>query len=450
MKGTARRATLVAAAALAVLLGGLAPAPARAETIALWHAMSGRAAEAVQAQCQRFNQAQAAHVLRCSYQGDYARLMQKTVAAFRAGRQPTLVQFFDVALQDLLQSGAVEPVSRLYAREGDADWQDDLLPAVRDWYADDGGQLLGQPFNVSTAVLYANDSQLAAAGIPAVPATWDALQRDGRQMVRGGHRCPFVTDLDAWAALEQVAAAQGLALAVPRNGRDGLDARYALDQPALRQHVQRLMDGVREGWLRVDSQTRAGDAGAAFRTGECAMLLAATGVWTGIRGTIAKRQQVSAHLVPIGQGAARHRTHVGGAALYLMKGSSAAQQAAAMAWLRFIRQPEQQLRFSDDTGFLPFTRAAVAQYLHRRQARDPAQPMAQDVIAVGLDSLAQPGSAEAPSPRLGFHAQFRAVWKEELQRALMGRQDAPTTLANVQRRGNALLQRFALTYGGRQ
>ena len=79
------------AGAIAALTAAFAASPPRAETIAVWHAMSGKAGDAVQAQCARFNASQSEHAVRCGFQGDYARLMQKAVAAFRAGRQPALV-----------------------------------------------------------------------------------------------------------------------------------------------------------------------------------------------------------------------------------------------------------------------------------------------------------------------------------------------------------------------
>lgn len=444
MKRRARAGRLrrIVGATAALVAAFVAPA-LRAETIAVWHAMSGKAGDAVQAQCARFNASQSEHAVRCGFQGDYARLMQKAVAAFRAGRQPTLVQFFDVAVRELIDSRAVQPVWSLYEAEGDSAWPQTLLPPVLDWYADQDGRLVGQPYNVSTVLLYVNDTQLQAAGISNAPETWDELQRTGRALQAAGVRCAFVTDLDAWTTLEQMAAARGMPIAAPRNGRGGeADAHYVLTTEPLREQLQWLIDGQREGWLRLDSQTKAGDVASAFRSGECAMLLAATGVWSGIAATIGSRAEVSAHPIPVAAGATRHRTNIGGAAFYLMRGTSPDQQRAAAAFLRFVRQPEEQLRFSGATGFLPYTDEAV----QRLRASAKSTPPTRDAVEAGLASLAHPAAAEAPGLRLGFYPQFRAAWKEEVQRAIAGRQDAAQALDRLQRRGDALLQRYALTY----
>lgn len=429
---------------IAGLFAGLAAATsAQAEVISVWHALGGKGGEAIRSLCERFNATQTAHQVRCAYQGDYTRLMQKAVAAYRAGRQPTLVQFLDIAVRDLMQSRAVKPIADLDEAAGDAQWTHELLPAVRDWYTGDDGRLLGQPFNVSTVLLYANDTLLAAAGVAAAPSTWDELRQAARQLRAQGQRCPFVTDLEAWTVLEQFAATEGIAIAEPRNGYDTIDARYAVATPSIRAHVQNLLDGYREGWLRLDSQTRAGDASSAFRSGECAMLLASTGVWVSIRSTVGATRRVSAHPFPVRQAQVRHTTSLGGGALYLMRGATAGQEAAALAFLRFLRQPVQQLELAGRTGFLPYTQAAIAAY------RDTVtgKPVQGDAVLVGLDSLTLPGASGAPALRLGFYTQFRAAWKEEMQSAFAGHQPVALACERTQQRGNTLLQRFALTYG---
>lgn len=433
-------------ASAALLLAGVVSASAaKAESVAVWHAMSGKAGDAMQAQCARFNASQAQHQVRCGFQGDYARLMQKTVAAFRSGRQPALVQFFDVAVRELIDSGAIQPVSSLYGPADQAAWTQDLLEPVHDWYAGRDGQLVGQPYNVSTVLLYVNDTRLRAAGVPQAPATWEALRQTARALQASGARCAFVTDLDAWANLEQVAAAQGLGIAEPQNGRGDGAPHYALTHGPIREHLQWIIDGQREGWLRLDSQTKAGDATSAFRSGECAMLLAATGMWSGVLATIGTRAKVSVHPIPLAEGTPRHRTHIGGAAFYVMRGLTQAQRQAAAAFLRFIRQPDEQLRLSDATGFLPYTHEAV----RLRRERGAAKPLQLDAVEAGLASLAHPASTQAPGLRLGFYPQFRAAWKEEVQRAIVQGHDATQTLERLERRGNALLRRYGLTYAAR-
>jgi len=413
------------------LIFELMVAPASADTITFWHALSGSSGEAVEAQCKRFNSSQDNHKIICRNQGDYTRLMQKTIAAFRAGKQPTLVQFYDVALRDLIESNAVIPVSNLYKKKNESDWQFKLLPPIRDWYGDANGQMLGQPFNVSTVLLYVNDTQLGGLA----PHTWEDLRKIAIKMRANGVRCPFVTDLDAWTILEQFSAVEGIELATPSNGQDSLNVQYKLNVKALATHIDWVVTGNKEGWLLVDSQTRAGDAASAFRSGECAMLLAATGMWSGFQNSIGKRQKISAHLLPSSKKNQRFRTNIGGGALYLLKGSTENQMEAASDFLRFIRQPQEQITFSKSTGFLPITEDALAIHENKSEA-----------VVEGIRSLNFPSTSQAPPLRLGFYPQFRTAWKIELQRALEGKQDAKKTLARLETIGNQLLERFAKTF----
>lgn len=95
--------------------------------------------------------------------------MQNTIAAFRAGQHPTIVQAFDAGTADLMLSGQFYPVYQMMADFGiDIDWAN-YIPAIANYCSTSDGKLVSMPFNSSTAVYYVNTDHLADAGITAAP-----------------------------------------------------------------------------------------------------------------------------------------------------------------------------------------------------------------------------------------------------------------------------------------
>lgn len=86
-------------AAIGALIAGTAfsgPASADKLKIDFWYGNSGDISKRVQEVCQHFNDSQTDYEVTCTSQGSYYGAVQKTIAAFRAGKPPTIVQVFDV------------------------------------------------------------------------------------------------------------------------------------------------------------------------------------------------------------------------------------------------------------------------------------------------------------------------------------------------------------------
>jgi xanthine dehydrogenase molybdopterin-binding subunit B len=63
--------------------------------------------------CNRFNASQDQYEAVCVGQDGYEKAVQNTIAAFRAGKHPTIVQSFDAGTADLMLSGEFYPVKKL-------------------------------------------------------------------------------------------------------------------------------------------------------------------------------------------------------------------------------------------------------------------------------------------------------------------------------------------------
>ena len=148
------KGTLVAASVAATLLSGAANA---AVEVNWWHAMGGTNTERVNKIAADFNASQADYQINAIYKGNYTETMTAAIAAFRAKKQPHIVQVFEVGTATMMAAkGAVYPIEQVMNDAGVKLNKSDYLPAVISYYQTPEGELLSMPFNSSTPVLWYN------------------------------------------------------------------------------------------------------------------------------------------------------------------------------------------------------------------------------------------------------------------------------------------------------
>ncbi|WP_206078407.1 extracellular solute-binding protein [Poseidonocella sp. HB161398] len=424
-----------ALSALAMLAGSAA---LQAADIEFWYGNTGTGEVAIQAACDAFNAAQDDHAVACMGQGSYETGMQKAIAAYRSGRHPALIQFFDAGTLDLMLSGAVLPVEEL---EPEVDWGD-YINGARSYYETSEGMLYSQPYNGSTLIFYGNRELLEKAGIEALPATWEELADAARRLREAGVDCPFVTDAHPWRVLEQFSARHGLPIASRDNGYGGLDAEYTFNTGKVAEHLQNLHDWREEGLVKLNEDTAAGNYTVAFNTGECAMMEGSTGSYGAAFAALGDKVEIA--MAPMYQGYERHNTLIGGASVWVMKGHDEASYEAARAFLDFLRGDDRQIAFTRTTGYMPVTKSALAALEAEGLAAEPDFA----TVPTGVGSLDQPGGEGSRGVRLGFYVQFRDIFMEETQKAFTGGQSMQAALDTAKERGDALLRRFEDTYKG--
>lgn len=412
---------------------------AKAADIEFWYGNTGRPEEAIQAVCAAFNASQTQDSVTCVGQGSYEAGMQKAIAAYRSGQHPVLIQFFDAGTLDLMLSDAVVPVAEIMP---DVDWSDYNVGA-RSFYETSKGALFSQPYNGSTLIFYANMEMLGSVGVTEVPATWEQVIEVAQKLKDAGMTCPFVTDAHPWRVLEQFSARHGVPIASEHNGYGGLDAVYTFNEGPVADHLNNLAKWREEGLLRLNEDTVAGNYTAAFNAGECAMMEGSTGSYGAAFQALGDK--VALAMAPMYEGYERHNTFIGGASIWVMKGHSDAEIAAAKAFLDFIRQDDQQIEFTRMTGYMPVTMSAL------KKLDDSGMNTQLEFATadMGVASLNMPGNDDSRGIRLGFYVQFRDVFIEETKKAFNGEQPMQAALDNSVTRGNELLRRFEQTYQGK-
>lgn len=439
-----------ASAVLALSLAVATPALAEKVKIDFWNGNSGDIADKIQDVCKAFNDSQNDYEVVCTSQGSYPAAVQNTIAAFRANKQPAIVQVFDIGTLDLLLSGAYMPVDKLMADNGyHVDWTD-YWPGISAYFATSKGELASLPFNNSTVVLYWNKDSFAKIGKTSAPATWEEAAQDMKALKTAGYSCGLGFNIDAdsvWQDMEQFSAVNGLPIATRDNGYKGLDAEVTFNKTDFVSFIKDLKDWYGQGYAQIRSKERGKDIVPSFATGECQMVLRSIGDHGTVGATAAPAMGWDVAMIPTYGTHVRHSTFVGGASLWVLKGKSQAEYKGAAAFLNFLAQPEQAISWSTVTGYIPVTKTGF-NALTKAGFYDKAPTKGRDVA---IRSLAIATTDGAPGgTRLGGMPQIRAEVANALQAIFTQNVDVQVALDDAAKRSNAILRQFEATHKGQQ
>jgi sn-glycerol 3-phosphate transport system substrate-binding protein len=439
---------ILGAAALAAFA---APAFAGGKTkFDFWYGMSGDLSQRVQDVCKHFNDSQQDYEVVCTSQGNYAAAVQNTIAAYRAGQQPTVVQVFDVGTLDLMLSDAYYPASKLMKDNGyNIDWND-YLPGIRGYYATSKGEMYSFPFNSSTALLYWNKDAFQKIGKTEAPATWEEAAEDMKALKAAGYDCPFAFNISAdesWQFLEQFSAVNDQPLATKDNGYGGLDAELVFNKTTFVKYMTDLKSWYDQGLAVIKSKETGEEMVPAFAAGHCQMILTSV----GDHGTIGRTADPSMHWsvaeLPVYAGVQRKSSLVGGASLWVLAGKKPEEYKAAAAFLNFIAQPEQALFWSTVTGYIPVTKTGYDYMVEKGFYKNPKYAGREIAIA---SLTASDQQSQTHGTRLGGFLQIRNEVSNGWQAIFSNKVSVQQGIDQMVDRGNAILRRFEQTYKGKQ
>lgn len=428
------RTTLMAAATSAFVAGG-----ALAQTeITFWHAMGGQLGETVNEIAKRFNESQSDVVLTPVYKGGYEDTLTATIAAFRAGEQPHIVQVFDAGSATIIgATGAVVPVADLIQQAGIAFDAEDYISGVRYFYADSDGKMVGMPFNSSSPIMYYNTAALEAAGVEP-PKTWEEFETIAPKLVEAGY-IPLAQSHTPWIFTENFHSRHNLPFATNNNGFDGAEGtKILVNNDAIKLHFTKLKEWLDKGWYGYYG-AGWGDNQAPFEKGEVAIWLGSSGSFGGLKNSV--DFDFSATFLPYWEAITTEpkQTFIGGAALFAMSGKSDDENKATAKFFEFLTSTDVQTFWHKETGYVPITTAAYE--AAKAEGYYDEVPQAE----VGIQQLSLPSGDWSKGYRMGFYVQIRDVMNREYGRIFAGETDVETAFSVIEEEGNKLLDRFAKT-----
>ncbi len=402
--------------------------------IQFWHPGLGALDEAVDGQVKAFNESQSDYKVVRSSRGSYEETLNNAIAAYRAKKHPHLLVAIGASTQTMLSSNAIEPVQDLMARSGyKIDWNDYLQPILNYYRAADG-RLLSWPFSASTVVLWYNKDAFAKAGIQGPPKTWDEMGEAAAKLRASGMQCGVTAGWQTWTHLDNYSVMHGIQYATKNNGLDGVDARVTFNNPQVIKHITRVADWAKDGRYMYAGRG-GGSAIPAFMSGRCGMMFQSSAVYAFLKkGT---KFEFDAASVPHEPGVSLQNNLIGGGTIWAMKGHKPEEYKGVAAFLAFLGKPGQQIKWHQDTGYIPLTNTAYKVMQGSGYYKEfPAQE-----VAIKTLTRATP-TRQSMTIRLGNFAQCGAVQDEELEAVWSAKKTPQEAMDNAARRCNEFLARF--------
>lgn len=406
-------------------------ATAKPITISFWHSMAGQWGAYVKHIADRFNASQHHYRVVPVYKGSYAETLTSTVAAFRAGQAPTLVQIFEVGTATMITpQGAIVPAYKLLPQALD------IFPAIKTYYSDNQNRLLAVPFNTSTAVLYYNRDAFKKAGLDPTkpPATWPQVASASKKLLTAGSQCGFTTTYPSWTQLEIFSAWHNLPLATLDNGFAGREAKLLFANRTVIHHIATLAKWQQQGIFQYGG--RDDNASALFTSGRCAMMIESSGSIMALPKVLTFKLGVARLPYWPSVAGAPQNSILGGGAIWIMARHSNTEYQAAAAFLTFILTPTIQTYWQHQTGYLPVTKSGYE--MAKSQGFYQRYPNA--LIPLRMLNL-HPPKPYTRGLRLVNYTQIRRLNDEALERAWSASVPANKALLYAVKRGNVLLKR---------
>ena len=423
-------------AAAAVAVGGMSVSALAATEVQWWHAMGGVNGERVNKIAADFNATQSDYKVVPVYKGNYTETMTAAIAAFRAKKQPHIVQVFEVGTATMMAAkGAVYPVEQVMKDAGEPFNKADYLPAVISYYQTSGGDLLSMPFNSSTPVLWYNNDALKKAGVSSPPSTWGEMKSASEKLVAAGYKCGFSFGWQSWVMVENYGAWHNLSTGTKENGFAGLDTSFSFNNASVKNRLQTVADWSKDKLFTYGG--RRGDSLSMFTNAECGMWMNSSAYY----GSIKKQAKFdfAQTMLPLDTKVASkpQNSIIGGATLWVLRGHDKGDYKGVAKFMSYLSSPEVQAWWHQETGYVPITTAAYE--LSKKQGFYKSNP--------GTDTAIKQLSLNQPTPnsrglRFGSFVQIRDIINEEMEAIWNGSKTASQALDDAASRGDKLLRKF--------
>ncbi len=413
-------------------------------TINWWHSMKGARGEVVATMMKAFNDSQSDYIAVGSYKGNYDETINAGVAAYRAKKQPHILQAFEVGTQTMMLSGAIYPVYKLMKEQGyNIDWKGYLQP-VLSYYMNANGDLMSMPFNSSTPVMYYNVDLFKKAGISTLsktkPISWDKLGEITGKLLKSGVPGGMVTGWQSWTQVENFSAIHNIPFATKANGYEGLDCELVINNPKLIHHITRL-----KTWA---DDKRFVYAGQKFQGPKAEFIAQKAGVYIDSLSAIAKLQKAVKDFkwdvapLPVESWMKEPQNSIiGGASLWVFKGHSKKEYEGVAAFLKHLSKPDMQIYWHKETGYFPITLKAYE--MLKEQGYYEENPFKE----VGIKQLTRRNPTKiSRGLRLGYFIQIRNIINEEFELVWNGTKTPKEGLDNAVKRSNQQLREFEKIY----
>lgn len=231
-----------------------------------------------------------------------------------------------------------------------SDYMDTLW---KDYTYDDKQWLV--PYGRSTPLFYYNKDHFKKAGLPdRGPKTWMEFADWAKKLKSAdtGAKIPY--------GLAKPSSSGSLSWAFANKvwgwgGQYSKEFDYTMEASETVAAIEWVRKGVFDGkWIAISPQSNAGDFGA----GASSATVASTGGLRGILESAQGKFEVGTAFLPGGPKETDDICPTGGAGLAIPSGIEPEEQVAAMNFIKFMTNPENTVKFSKATGYMPLRKSA--------------------------------------------------------------------------------------------
>jgi sn-glycerol 3-phosphate transport system substrate-binding protein len=368
---------------------------------------------------------------------DYTELFNGALLSAEQGNAPHIVQVEEGLTQLAADSGFFTPISELASEEQLASLED-VMPVVRNYY-NIGDVVWSIPWNSSNPLLYYNATMFETVGLDAAPATFeeltaacDTLMAQAEALnIRACINFPMVS----WFP-EQWVAMQGGLLANNDNGRSARATEMLYTSPELLKVVNWWKALADKDYYTYSGRPNDYNGEAiGFLSKQTAMTINSTAGLTNFL-TFSKAQgfELGVAPLPLPDEEATNGGTVGGASLWITSGHPEAEMQAAVDFVFFMTNTENDMAWHKASGYFPNRQSSIEQLTEEGWFDEaPAFKIALDQLAAAKGTIANAGAVIGPS------AEVRGVLIEAFQSIIDGGEDPQAALEAAKARADAIL-----------
>lgn len=377
---------------------------------------------------------------------DYTEVFNTALLNAGQGNAPEIVQVEEGLTQLAFDSQLFLPISELASAEQLASLED-VLPQLINFYTV-GGTLWSMPWNASNPLLYFNREMFEEAGLDAdaPPQTFDELLTACEAIMTTVANLDGCINwpLSTWFP-EQWVAMQGALFVDNDNGRSARATSVLWDAPEVMTVATFMQTLAQNGYF---SYTGTPDdyngEGIAFLSKRTAMTINST-AGISLFQRFSAIQGVELGIAPLitPSADATNGGTIGGASLWVTAGHSDEETRAAVDFIFFLTQAENDMVWHQGTGYFPIRQSSIDQLAADGWFdENPAYGIALEQLQEQAGSIANAGAVIGPSPEV------RSAFIQALQSIVDAGEDPVAALMAAKAQADAALADYNATVGG--
>jgi len=377
----------------------------------------------------------------------YEEIFAQVAVAAEQGELPAVVQFFEAGTQDARDSGLFKSITAALADRTEVNGLevnlDDIIGPVRGYYTQND-EFHSMPWNASSAIWFSNQSILDAAGVEAIPTTWDEVAAACEKIMaldEAPEYC-FTWPNHGWF-FEQWLAQQDALFVNNDNGRADRATEVAFNGEAGVAVLEWLDEMYNAGYLYY-SGAQGGDSWAtvdqAFQTQQVAMAAYSssdTTIYTQMG--VDNGFEVVASFLPYNDDTGWTGNLIGGATLWLTDGLDPAVEEGALSFLLYLTNTENAADWHKTTGYVAIRNSANEMLEAEGWFEEfPNQTVAAEQLATSTVTPATSGALVG-----GFPA-IRNLVTAAIDRVLLTDESAADVLNDAAEDANVIIEEYNL------